>query len=164
MSFRLRPDRHVRPGAPGAGAARRWERAEMTPDRDRWMRRCSTYTHSAWTCTARTPSPPLGRSGVAICCRLCCRLSPTLSGIAKGGEKPGDGAEMDRQAHGSLFLDVVGNRADLEFPVCPLSGRLDPVRAAKGADSDAIDLAVTGDGRGPGHAAATFGVLLRPVT
>jgi hypothetical protein len=84
MSFRVRPDRHVRPGAPGAGAARRWERAEMTPDRDRWMRRCSTYTHSAWTCTARTPSPPLGRSGVAILLSIVLSIDPDITRHREG--------------------------------------------------------------------------------
>jgi hypothetical protein len=63
----------------------------------------------------------------------------------------------------SLLENVVGNRADLEFPVCPLPGRLDPVRVAESADSDAINFAVAGDRRGPGHAAAPLGVLLRSV-
>ncbi len=63
----------------------------------------------------------------------------------------------------SLFNNVVGNRADLEFPVRPLPGPLHPVRVAEGADPDAIDSAVAGDGRGPGHVAAPLVILLRPV-
>jgi hypothetical protein len=63
----------------------------------------------------------------------------------------------------SLVFSVVGNRADLKFPVRPLPRRLDPVRVAEGANPNAIDLAVAGDGRGPGHVAAPLGVLLRPV-
>ena len=63
----------------------------------------------------------------------------------------------------SLCCNGVGNRADLEFPVCPLPRCLDPVRVAEGANPDAVDLAVAGDGRGPGQVAAPLGVLLRPV-